>query len=450
MPASKDIVMRYFVQEADNLWKCSCGKVLSQKKNTGFTNLFNHIKSQHPEYASSGSQPSISSCFALAPSSCKKGDNIYAWIRWICVGMKPFEFVEDPLTREFSRLQPISVTTLKKYMDLLTREVEKKKGLVLPAKFSLVVDGWTKKSTHFIGIFATYPAQNEVGYEYALLLFSPMVVETSFTAQQHMEHLEFVLQLYGKTMHENVIAIIGDNCETMKCLANLCSVPLVGCASHRFNLAVNKYMEYQDHMSVLNKINGLMGKLKNLKLAGKLRKYTELRPVQRNETRWSSTAAMVDRYLSLSPFISKPEIMSDQSIIDVIPTARENSQMIFLNQNLKRREYSENELSDNEKEAVILLKLPNSNLPTDTNSETSIDFAATILKKRKIEKAGSQYMNVKFILPTSNLVERFFSSATYSFSDLRQSLLPMNLEMQLFLKINQRFWNEQIVASIVA
>ena len=29
-----------------------------------------------------------------------------------------------------------------------------------------------------------------------------MVVETSFTAQQHMEHLEFVLQLYGKTMHE--------------------------------------------------------------------------------------------------------------------------------------------------------------------------------------------------------------------------------------------------------
>ena len=111
---------------------------------------------------------------------------------------------------------------------------------------------------------------------------------------------------------------------------------------------------------------------------------------------------------------------------------------------------AENELSDNEKEAVILLKLPNSNLPTDTNSETSIDFAATLLKKRKIETAGSQYMNVKFILPTSNLVERFFSSATYSFGDLRQSLLPMNLEMQLFLKINQRFWNEQIVASIVA
>ena len=244
MPASKDIVMRYFVQEADNLWKCSCGKVLSQKKNTGFTNLFNHIKSQHPEYASSGSQPS-------------------------------------------------------------------------------------------------------------------------------------------------------------------------------------------------------------------------------------------------SPFISKPEIMSDQSIIDVIPTARENSQMIFLNQNLKKldsvtlalqnestdiadvrflfdeviKEFpgleshcgtrsdivhspdfeaaiikiindSENELSDNEKEAAILLK--------------------NFLKKRKIEKAGSQYMNVKFILPTSNLVERFFSSATYSFGDLRQSLLPMNLEMQLFLKINQRFWNEQIVASIVA
>ena len=115
---------------------------------------------------------------------------------------------------------------------------------------------------------------------------------------------------------------------------------------------------------------------------------------------------------------------------------------------IKTIDDSENDLSDNEKEAVILLKLPYPNPATDTNSETTIDFATTLLKKREIEKAGSQYKNVNFIMPTSNLVGRFFSSATYSFDDLR--LLPMNLEMQLFLKINQRFWYEQILASIVA
>ena len=41
-------------------------------------------------------------------------------------------------------------------------------------------------------------------------------------------------------------------------------------------------------------------------------------------------------------------------------------------------------------------------------------------------------------------------SAAFSFGDFRQSLLPMNLEMQLFLKMNKRFWDEQILASIVA
>ena len=38
-------------------------------------------------------------------------------------------------------------------------------------------------------------------------------------------------------------------------------------------------------------------------------------------------------------------------------------------------------------------------------------------------------------------------SAAYSFGDFRQSLLAMNLEMQNFL---EKFWDEQILASIVA
>ena len=42
-----------------------------------------------------------------------------------------------------------------------------------------------------------------------------------------------------------------------------------------------------------------------------------------------------------------------------------------------------------------------------------------------------------FKLPTSNLLERFFSTAEYAYSDLPQNLLPQNLEMQLFLKINK-------------
>ena len=54
-------------------------------------------------------------------------------------------------------------------------------------------------------------------------------------------------------------------CEIMKCVANLCSLSLVGCASHRYDLAVIKFFP------LLKKPNTMMGKLKSsLKLAGHL------------------------------------------------------------------------------------------------------------------------------------------------------------------------------------
>ena len=67
MPVAKDTVMKYFHQipDSDSQWKCVCGKVLSQKK-SGFTNLFNNIKSQHPEYAETN-QPKTASCFLTVP-----------------------------------------------------------------------------------------------------------------------------------------------------------------------------------------------------------------------------------------------------------------------------------------------------------------------------------------------------------------------------------------------
>ena len=45
------------------------------------------------------------------------------------------------------------------------------------------------------------------------------------------------------------------------------------------------------------------------------------------------------------------------------------------------------------------------------------------------------------------MAERFFSKAGFAFVDLRQSILPMNLEMQLFLNVNNhQFWSKSDVA----
>ena len=85
-------------------------------------------------------------------------------------------------------------------------------------------------------------------------------------------------------------------------------------------------------------------------------------------------------------------------------------------------------------------------IPTASESD---DFAMILLlKKRKLDR-NARYMNTTFILPTSNIAERFFSCATYALNDLRQSLSPTNLELHLFLKINRRLWDEKLVSQIV-
>ena len=168
--------------------------------------------------------------------------------------------------------------TLLKYMDLLKKKVEKTISKNLSNQFSLAIDGWSKGSRHFVGVFAAYTEPNEKRNLLVLLSFGPRLDEKSFTAQDHYEHLTFVLSVYKK-MFETVVAITGDNVATNKRIDDRCGVKFVGCASHRLNLAVSAYLER--HGPLLEKVNTVMGKLKSPKLAGTLPEHTSLKPIQK-------------------------------------------------------------------------------------------------------------------------------------------------------------------------
>ena len=98
--------------------------------------------------------------------------------------------------------------------------MEKRIQSALPEKFALVIDRWTKNSTHFVGVFASNPAANNQGYDSALLCFSPLFSDTCFTANDHYQFLEWLLSVYWKTTSD-VIAIIGDNAEVNKGIIQL-------------------------------------------------------------------------------------------------------------------------------------------------------------------------------------------------------------------------------------
>ena len=76
------------------------------------------------------------------------------------------------------------------------------------------------------------------------------------------------------------------------------------------------------------------------------------------------------------------------------------------------------------------------------------DIATICLQKRKKAGKSSLYISPNFILPTSDMVERFFSNAGFAFPDFRQALVPIKLEMQLFLKVNHRFWDDHTVDTV--
>jgi len=72
-------------------------------------------------------------------------------------------------------------------------------------------------------------------------------------------------------------------------------------------------------------------------------------------------------------------------------------------------------------------------------SGMDIPLADQVIKKRKRMNSRS-YNNVKWIPPTSNEVERFFSICGQVYTKYRKSLNPVNLEMQLFLKLHTEIW----------
>ena len=82
----------------------------------------------------------------------------------------------------------------------------------------------------------------------ALLTFSPLLDESHLNAAGHVQLIAAALALHGKEW-SNVVALFADNCELNKAMSDQANKPLIGCASHRFALAVNKFIAEEMEIS---------------------------------------------------------------------------------------------------------------------------------------------------------------------------------------------------------
>ena len=104
------------------------------------------------------------------------------------------------------------------------------------------------------------------------------------------------------------------------------------------------------------------------------------------------------------------------------------------------------ELTTGEQESVLKLK---NQSPTQPDDEAEANFAKQILQKKRRPSIKNSYIDCKIFRPTSNTSERFFSTAGYVLTDIRGRLLPVNLELRIFLKFNKSLGDMNTVKRIV-
>jgi hypothetical protein len=95
-------------------------------------------------------------------------------------------------------------------------------------------------------------------------------------------------------------------------MAHILRVPLIGCGSHKLNLAIKKWISNQPQLGIIiQKVAGVMKKASTLKVSAQLRKLTTLHAVRENDTRWSSTFEMVAQFFRIQAELS--------AVLDLLP-----------------------------------------------------------------------------------------------------------------------------------
>ncbi|KAG6612840.1 GTP-dependent nucleic acid-binding protein engD [Phytophthora cinnamomi] len=231
-------------------YRCRCGTVRKQTRRNGYSDLMQHVRREHPDYQEVMLSASTAETGSMLNYVRRSALNVFGWLDWIQKNNLPLTFCENRAARRYSNLDPICVETLVHAMNSLTRVVERSIAAEVPDRFGLIFDGWTHASEHFIAVFACYEVKG--ARKTPLLCMAPLLnaLEEDLSARGHMEFLANMLP---------------------RDFATLMGVPLVGCASHRLNLAVQADME--QFSADLDLVQSLILKLRTLTQSAKLR-YT--------------------------------------------------------------------------------------------------------------------------------------------------------------------------------
>ena len=295
---------------------------------TGHSNLANHARTRHSEEVKckltdalkGPTRGAIGNWITVTKIVSPEAKNMFGWIEWIVMADLPVTVVENELYKKRSNLESTTYKTVMKHMEALLRLIKENIKRGLPPTFGIIFDGWSCDGEHYIGIFATW-VRDDGSVVKRLIACGvqdlPETVEAAasfgFTADDIGDYLFDVLASYGHDF-SSLEFLTGDNAYVNGALCTKIeawvyrnkgirrSVPLIGCASHKLNLAVQFLCSESENpiwSAAISRVHTLMVSLKSLKNRVKLAVVTSLNPELRNDTRWRSTYLMLKKYLKL-------------------------------------------------------------------------------------------------------------------------------------------------------
>ncbi|ETI41492.1 hypothetical protein F443_13265 [Phytophthora nicotianae P1569] len=277
------------------------------------------------------------------------------------------------------------------------------------------VDAWTEDGTPFVAIIAITSTDK------FLLCFSTLPDESDMSADATIDLFDYVLDTYGIDAATQMCFYVCYHASVNVAIARKTSVSVIGCTSHRMNLAMQALMS--DYTDLLEKVHRLMSKLNTIQNRHRLREADALMP----------TFAL-PRY--------------EDAILYHLPPCKVPQLRKWNSQGFVGKERSHTRT-----ERTALAKVLHSDSlsqvrdPVDhQNTSKKRSFAEAALAK---EAATATSFDLGWIPPTSNDVERLFSRAGIVYSRLRRSLNPMTLETVMFLQYNMRLWDGSAVAKAV-
>ncbi|KAG6958822.1 hypothetical protein JG687_00009145 [Phytophthora cactorum] len=203
-------------------------------------------------------------------------------------------------------------------------------------------------------------------------------------------------------------------------------LPFVGCASHRLNLA--EYMESYDAPTLLGK---LLEELKAFESFSKKLQNTDglsLLDVRDIFDALIAEHPGVEDYLGTEAGIVQQPEFENACVTVLVGTA--------------------DSLTECQRSLLLPFAAPATTPPLV--EDKTLGFADRALEKRKLQcEMPCEYPEIAVIPPTTNICERFFSQSKYVLGNDHQGLLPINLEIILFLKVNLHLWNVKTEADVV-